>query len=173
MVGGYFPGPLWAPQYQLSICQRCSLPECGCWPPWPPWTISWGLLPAGWCTMSQRSHHLTLVSGPWPWVDSWTVTLVASSLSRSQSNRAALGRVITGDSPHRCAADRCAATLWCSHVSMERNVCGTRPWPSRVTEAGSGLARWSGGSVQRFGAPSHQATLPVTSVVGGFRVLLP
>lgn len=137
MVGGIFSWPTLGPSLPAEHLSMLQPP----WmrlltmsiPPWPPWTIPWGLLSAEWRTMSQRSHHLTLVSGPWPWVDSWTVTPVASSLSRSQSNRAALGRVVTGDSPHRCAA-----TLWCSHVIMEWTVCGTRLWPSRVTEAGSG-----------------------------------
>ena len=58
--------------------------------------------------MSQSSYHLKLVSWTWQWVH---CTPMASTVTRSQSNRAALGCGGTGVTHHRCAADKSAATI--------------------------------------------------------------
>ncbi len=69
--------------------------------------------------MSQSSNHLRLVSGTWQWVH---FTQMASTVTRSQSNRAPLGCGGTGDSHHGCAADKSAATAWRYHVNMDQNL---------------------------------------------------
>ncbi len=76
--------------------------------------------------MSQSSNHLTLVSWTWQWVH---FTQMASTVTRSQSNRAPLGCGGTGDSLHVCAADKSAATVWCYHVNMDQNLWGMFPTP--------------------------------------------
>ncbi len=92
--------------------KRLSLPEYCFWP-WPSLydysaPIFWWLLPARLCTMSQSSNHLRLVSWTWQWVH---YTQMASTVTRSQSNRAPLGCGGMGDSHHGCAADKSAATV--------------------------------------------------------------
>ncbi len=77
------------------------------------------LLPAGWCTVSQSSNHLRLVSWTWKWVH---FTQTASTVTRSQSNRAPLGCGGMRYSHHGCAADKSAATAWCYHVNMDPNL---------------------------------------------------
>ncbi len=84
------------------------------------------LRPAVYYTMSQSSNHLRLVSWTWQWVH---VTQMASTVTRSQSNRAPLGCGETGDSHHGCAADKSAATVWCYHVNMDQNLWGMFPKP--------------------------------------------
>ncbi len=64
---------------------------------------------------SQRSNHLRLVSWTWQWVH---FTQMSSTVTRSQSNRAALGCGGTRDSHHGCADDKSAATAWCYHDNM-------------------------------------------------------
>ncbi len=54
---------------------------------------------------------------------------MASTVTRSQSNRAPLGCGGTGDSHHGCAADKSAATVWCYHVNMDQNLWGIFPTP--------------------------------------------
>ncbi len=88
--------------------------------------IFWWLLPAGLCNMSQSSNHLRLVSWTWQWVQ---FTQMASTVTRSQSNRALLGCGGTGDSHHGCAADKSAETAWCYHVNMDQNLWGMFPKP--------------------------------------------
>ncbi len=82
--------------------------------------------PAGQCTMSQISNHLRLVSWTWQWVH---FTQMASTVTRSQSNRAPLGCGGTRDSHHGWADDKSAATAWCYHVNMEPNLWGMFPTP--------------------------------------------
>ncbi len=65
--------------------------------------------------MHHVSNHLRLVSWTWQWVH---FTQMASTVTRSQSNRAALGCGGTRDSHHGCAADKSAATAWCYHDNM-------------------------------------------------------
>ncbi len=77
------------------------------------------VLPAGQCTMSQSSNHHRLVSWTWQWVH---FTQMASTVTRSQSNRAPLGCGGTGDSHHGCAAGKSAAAAWCYHVNMDQ-IC--------------------------------------------------
>ncbi len=89
-----------------------SLPEYCFWP-WPSLydynvPIFWWLLSARLCTMSQSSNHLRLVSWTWQWVH---YTQMASTVTRSQSNRAPLGCGGMGDSHHGCAADKSVATV--------------------------------------------------------------
>ncbi len=69
--------------------------------------------------MSQSSNHLRLVSWTWQWVH---FTQMASTVTRSQSSRAALGCGGTGDLHLGCAADKSAATAWCYHVNMDQNL---------------------------------------------------
>ncbi len=75
--------------------------------------------------MSQSSNHLRLVSWTCQWVH---FTQMASTVTRSQSNRAHLG-CGRGDSHHGCAADKSAATAWCYHVNMDQNLWGMFPTP--------------------------------------------
>ncbi len=78
--------------------KRHSLPEYCYWPCPSLYDygvpIFWWLLPAGQCTMSQSSNHLRLVSWTWKWVH---FTQMASTVTRTQSNRAHLGCGGTGD----------------------------------------------------------------------------
>ncbi len=48
---------------------------------------------------------------------------MASTVTRSQSNRAPLGCGGTRDSHHGCAADKSAEIVWCYHVNMDQNLC--------------------------------------------------
>ncbi len=75
--------------------------------------IFWWLIPAQYCTMSQSSNHLRLVSWTWQWVH---FTQMASTVTRSQSNRAPLGCGGMGDSHHGWAAEKYAATVWSYHI---------------------------------------------------------
>ncbi len=75
---------------------------------------------------AQSSNHLRLVSWTWPSIH---FTQMASTVTRSQSNRAPLGCGGTGDSHHECAADKSAATAWCFHVKMDQNIRGMFPTP--------------------------------------------
>ncbi len=84
--------------------------------------IFWWLL----CTMLQSSNHLRLVSWTWQWVN---FTQMASTVTRSQSDRAPLGCGGTEDSHQGCAADKSAATAWCSHINMDQNLWGMFPTP--------------------------------------------
>ncbi len=54
---------------------------------------------------------------------------MASTVTRSQSNRAPLGCGGTGDSHHGCAADKSAATAWWYHDNMDQNLWGMFPTP--------------------------------------------
>ncbi len=56
-------------------------------------------------------------------------TQMASTVTRSQSNRAPLGCGGTGDWHHGCAADKSAATAWCYHVNTDKNLWGMFPTP--------------------------------------------
>ncbi len=49
-------------------------------------------------------------------------TQMASTVTRSQSNRAALGCGGTRDSHHGCADDKSTETVWCYHVNMDQNL---------------------------------------------------
>ncbi len=75
---------------------------------------------------SQSSNHLKPVFWTWQWVH---FTQMASTVTRSQSNRAALGCGGTGDLHRVCAADKSAATVWCYHVNMDQNLWGMFPTP--------------------------------------------
>ncbi len=83
-------------------------------------------LPEYCCTMSQSSNHLRLVSWTWRWVH---FTQMASTVTRSQSNRAPLWCGGTRDSHHGCADDKSAGTVWCVHVIMDQNLRGMFPTP--------------------------------------------
>lgn len=60
-------------------------------------SILWWRLPAGWRSMSHSSNPLKLVSWPWGWVNR---TPMASTVTRSRSNRASLDCDGKGDSHH-------------------------------------------------------------------------
>ncbi len=95
------PQPTWVLLLTMSI------------PLWLQCTHLLMLLPAGYCTMSQSSNHLRLVSWTWQWVH---FTQMPCTITRSQFNRAPLACGGTGDSHHGCVADKSAATVWCYHV---------------------------------------------------------
>ncbi len=126
-VGDIFLVPL---STNWASFKRHSLPEYCFWP-CPSFydysvPVFWWILPAGYCTMSQSSNHLRLVSRTWKWVH---FTQMASTVTRSQSNRAPLGCGGTGDSHHGCAADKSAATACRDHVNMDQNLEGMFPKP--------------------------------------------
>ncbi len=50
-------------------------------------------------------------------------------VTRPLSNRAPLACGGTGDLHHGCAADKSAATAWCYHVNMDKNLWGMFPAP--------------------------------------------
>ncbi len=83
--------------------------------------------------MSQSSNHLRLVSWTWQWVH---FTQMTSTVTRSQSNRAALGCGGTRDSHHGCADDKSAATVWCyswahahsPHCLLHHSTAAHHPW---------------------------------------------
>ncbi len=84
-------------------------------------------------TSSKIMHHVTklkssqtgfLMTMTWQWVH---FTQMASTVTRSQSNRAPLGCGGTGDSHHGCAADKSAATAWCYHVNIDQHFWGMFP----------------------------------------------
>ncbi len=54
-------------------------------------------------------------------------TQMASTVTRSQFNRALLGCGETGDLHHEYAADKSAATVWCYRVNMDQNLWGMFP----------------------------------------------
>ncbi len=65
-----------------------------------------------------------LVSWTWQWVH---FTQMASTVTRSQSNRASLGCGGTGDLHHNCAANKSGATALCYHVNMDKNLVESMP----------------------------------------------
>ncbi len=74
----------------------------------------------------HKAQIIRLVS----WTQQWVhFTQMASTVTRSQSNRAPLGCGGTGDLHHGCAADKSAATVWCYHVNMDQNLWGMFPTP--------------------------------------------
>ncbi len=87
--------------------------------------------PSSDATSSRIMHHVTKLKSSqtgflnMKWVH---FTQMASTVTRSQSNRAPLG-CGTGDSHHGCAADKSAATAWCYHVNMGQNLWGMFPTP--------------------------------------------
>ncbi len=74
----------------------------------------------------HSSNHLRVVSWTWKWVH---FSQMASTVSRSQSNRAPLACGVTGESHHGCAADKFAATVWYYHVYMDQNIWRMFPTP--------------------------------------------
>ncbi len=78
---------------------------------------------------SQSSNHLRLVSWTWQWVH---FTQMASTVTKSQSNRAPLGCGGTGDLHHGCVADKSTATVWCYHVNMDQHLWGMFSTPCSI-----------------------------------------
>ncbi len=64
-----------------------------------------------------------LVSWTWQWVH---FTQMASTVTRSQSNRAPLGCGGTGDLHHGCAADKSVAPALCYHVNTHFWIYSTK-----------------------------------------------
>ncbi len=131
MVGGIFSwytlGPL---STNWASFKHHSLPELLLLTMFHPfmttvYPVFWGFQQYN-ASMSQSSNHLRLVSWTWQWVH---FTQMASTVTRSQSNRAPLGCGGTGDSHHGWAADKSAATAWCYHVNMDQNIWGMFPTP--------------------------------------------
>lgn len=50
-----------------------------------------------------------------------TGSLYSNGVRRAQSSRAPLGCVWTSDLHRRCAANQCAALVWCYHVNMGKS----------------------------------------------------
>ncbi len=96
----------------------------------------WLQLPIFWCYFqqdnapSQSSNHLRLVSWTWQWVH---FTQMASTVTRSQSNRAPCDVVEREIHHHGCSADKSAATVWCYHVNMDQNLWGMFTTPVAST----------------------------------------
>ncbi len=130
MVWGIFSwntlGPLVPIEHHLDAN---GLSEYCCWPCPSLYDYSVHIF---WCYFqqdnapSQRSNHLRLVSWTWQWVHH---SQMASTVTRSQSNRAALECGGTRDSHHGCADDKSAATAWCCHVNMDQIIWGMFPTP--------------------------------------------
>ncbi len=123
MVWGYFLAHFGPLSTNWASFKRHSLPEYCCWPCPSLYDNSvlifqW-LLPAGYCTMSRSSNYLRLVSWTWQWVH---FTQMASTFTRSQSNRAPLG----------CGNGTFTATAWCYHVNMNQNLWGIFPTPRQI-----------------------------------------
>ncbi len=119
-------GTLWALSTSWASFKRHSLPEYCFWPCPSVYDYS---VPSSDATSSRIMHHVTklrLVSWTWQWVH---FTQMASTVTRSQSNRAPLGCGGTGDSHHGCAADKSTETVWCYHVNMDQNLWGMFPKP--------------------------------------------
>ncbi len=71
--------------------------------PQPTWVLLLTIsIPLWFHFISQSSNHLRLVS----WTQWVHFTQMASTVTRSQSNRAPLGCAGTGDSHHGCAVDK-------------------------------------------------------------------
>lgn len=120
-VEDYFLAPFrplsakWALFKYQSLLEYCC---CSC-----PFMTT--VYPARFSSMWQSSNKLKLVS--------WTrekvhCTLMALTVTRSQSSRAPLG--CTGDAHHGCAADFSTAALRCYHVTMDKDLWGMCPAPS-------------------------------------------
>ncbi len=69
-------------------------------------------------------HKAQIISDWFLEHDNEFTLLMASKVTRSQSNRAPLGCGGTGDPYHGYAADKSAATAWCYHVNMDQNRWG-------------------------------------------------
>ncbi len=74
-------------------------------------------------------HKAQIISDWFLEHDNEFFTQMASTVTRSKSNRAPLGCGGTGDSHHGCAADKSAATAWCYHVNMDQNIWAMFPTP--------------------------------------------
>ncbi len=88
--------------------------------------------PSSDATSSRIMHHVTkLKSSQTGFLNMSMSSLysMASTVTRSQSNRAPLGCGGTGDSHLGCAADKSAGTAWCYHINMEQNLWGMFPTP--------------------------------------------
>ncbi len=90
-------------------------------------------VPIFWCYFQQDNapcHKDQIISDWFVEHDNEFTLLKWPPVTRSQSNRAALGCGGTGDSHHGCAADKSATAAWCYHVNMDQNLWGMFPTPS-------------------------------------------
>ncbi len=90
-------------------------------------------VPIFWCyfqqdnaTMSQSSNHLRLVSWTWQWVH---FTQMASTVTRSQSNRAPLGCAGTRFTSWMCSRQICSNCVTLSCQCEPNNLWGMFPTP--------------------------------------------
>ncbi len=86
-----------------------------------------GMDPSSDATSSRIMHHVTKLKSSQTGFLNMTMvhfTQMASTVTRSQSNRAPLGFGGTGDSHHGSAA-----IAWCYHVNMDQNLWGMFPTP--------------------------------------------
>ncbi len=83
----------------------------------------------GYFQQDNAPFHKAQIISDW-FLKQWIqFTQMASTATRSQSNRAPLGCGGTGDLHHGCAADKSAATAWCYHINMDQNLWGMFPTP--------------------------------------------
>ncbi len=96
-------------------------------------------------------HKAQIISDWFLEHDNVHFTQMASTITRSQSNRVPLGCGGTGDLHHGCVADKSAATAWCYHVNMDQNLWGMFPkelrqfWRQKVVQPGTSklyLIKW-------------------------------
>ncbi len=96
-------------------------------------------------------HKAQIISDWFLEHDNVHFTQMASTITRSQSNRAPLGCGGTGDLHHVYVADKSAATAWCYHVNMDQNLWEMFPkelrqfWRQKVVQPGTSklyLIKW-------------------------------
>ncbi len=109
-----------------ALFKHHSLPEYCCWPCSSLYDY---IVPIFWCYFQQdnaschKAQIIRLVSWTWQWVH---FTQMASTVTRSQSNRAPLGCGGTGDLHHGCAACSNCVMLSCQYGPKSlRNVSNT------------------------------------------------
>ncbi len=92
-------------------------------------------------------HKALIISDWFSWTWQWVhFTQMASTVTRSQSNRAPLGCGGMGDLHHGCAADKSAATAWCYHVNMDQNLWRMFPTPCWIYTTKKGSSEGKRGS---------------------------
>jgi len=121
----YTPNPSWHCRDLRSSCQKVKLLyRCGNFYSWL------------FTSSSFIQRELDIIRAEKKAILNWFLehdnefTLMASKVTRYQSNRALLvcGRMV--DLHHGCAADKSAATAWCSHDNMDQYLWWMFPAPN-------------------------------------------
>ncbi len=110
-----------------ALFKHPSLPEYCCWP--CSFLYDFSVPIFWWLQQDNAPFHKAQIISDWFLKQCVHFTQMASTVTRSQSNRAPLGCGGTGDSHHGCAADKSAATAWCYHVNLDQNLWGMFPTP--------------------------------------------